>query len=214
MISVIIPAYNEEKYIAKTLNSIKKQDFNPELIVVCNGCTDNTYKIAKKYTNKVFNLKEKNVSKARNHGAKKAKGEILVFLDADTYLDDNCLEKIYESLNSSAVIGTCKGIPDSKKLIYRILLGIKNSFYLTYWVNGILFCKKDVFKRINGFNENIKIREYRDIVKRALIYGKFIMSDAEVINSMRRFEKLGVARISLFWLKSLVNRKEEYKAIR
>ena len=214
MISVIIPAYNEGRYIAKTLNSIKKQDFNHELIVVCNGCTDNTDKIAKKYTNRVFNLKEKNVSKARNYGAKKSKGEILVFLDADTCLSNNCLEIINESLNSSVVIGTCKGIPDSKKLIYRILLGIKNSLYLTPWVNGILFCKKDVFKKINGFNENIKIREYRDLIKRALIYGKFTMSNAEVINSMRRFEKLGVAKISLFWLKSLVNKKEEYKAVR
>ncbi len=93
-------------------------------------------------------------------------------------------------------------------------MGIKNSLYLIHWVNGILFCKKDVFKKINGFNENIKIREYRDLIKRALIYGKFTMSNAEVINSMRRFEKLGVAKISLFWLKSLVNKKEEYKAVR
>lgn len=214
MISVIIPAYNEEKYLAKTLNSIKKQNFNHETIVVCNGCTDNTYKIAKKYTNKVFNLKEKNVSKARNYGAKKARGEIFVFLDADTCLGNNCLEKIYESLNSSVVIGTCKGVPDSKKLIYWVLLGIKNSSYLTYWVNGILFCKKDVFKKINGFNEDIKIREYRDLIKRALTYGKFVMGDADVINSMRRFEKLGVARISLFWLKCLANKKEDYKAVR
>ena len=59
MISVIIPAYNEEKYIEKTLKSIKKQNFKHyETIVVCNGCTDNTKDIAKRYADKVLVIKE------------------------------------------------------------------------------------------------------------------------------------------------------------
>ncbi|MEK6808602.1 MAG: glycosyltransferase family A protein, partial [Nanoarchaeota archaeon] len=82
MISFIIPAYQEEKYIERTLRSIPD---NFEKIVVCNGCSDQTYNIAKKYA-EVINISEKNVSKARNLGAKIAKNNLLVFLDADTRL--------------------------------------------------------------------------------------------------------------------------------
>ena len=64
--SIIIPACNEEKYIEKTLKSIPR---NQEIIVVCNGCIDLTEKIAKKYS-KVISIKEKNVSIAKNLGAK------------------------------------------------------------------------------------------------------------------------------------------------
>ena len=214
MISVIIPACNEEKYIYKTLNSIKKQRHNKEIIVVCNGCTDNTYKIAKKYTKKVFNLKERNVSKARNHGAKKAKGNILVFLDADTHLTNNCLKKIHEALDSSIVIGTCKGSPGSKKLFYKLIIGVKNNLWWNYWVNGILFCKKDIFHKVKGFNEGKTIKENRDLIKRAVNHGKFCLADTKVVNSMRRFEKLGSSNVALFWLKSIINNKEKYEIIR
>ena len=57
MISIIIPACNEENYIKDSLDSISMQDYKDyEIIVVCNGCTDKTEAIAKKYTKKVFNL--------------------------------------------------------------------------------------------------------------------------------------------------------------
>lgn len=212
MISVIIPACNEEDYIAKTLDSVKKQKEDHEIIVVCNGCTDNTYKVAKKYAKKVFILNKKNVSKARNYGANKAKGDILVFLDADTQLTKGSMKKILETLDISTIIGTCKGVPGSKKLIYRILLTIKNN--LKTPVNGILFCRRNIFNKVKGYNKNKIVREHRDLVKRMLKYGKFGLADAEVINSMRRFEKKGLISVGLFWLKNLIGNKEKYKIIR
>ena len=85
MISIVVPAYNEEKYIEKTLKLIPK---NIEVIVVCNGCTDDTEKIAKKYA-KTYSIKERNVSLARNYGADKSHGDIIMFLDADTLINKN-----------------------------------------------------------------------------------------------------------------------------
>src|SRR3989344_7457872 len=90
MISVIIPAHNEEKYIEKTL---KKIPDNLEIIVVCSGCGDNTLKISKKY-GKTFIIEEKNVSSARNYGGNKAKGNVIIFLDADTLINNEVIEKI------------------------------------------------------------------------------------------------------------------------
>ncbi|MBI2673509.1 glycosyltransferase [Candidatus Woesearchaeota archaeon] len=212
MISVVIPACNEGDYISKTLESVKKQRENHEVVVVCNGCTDNTYKVAKRYTKKVFILNKKNVSKARNYGANKAKGKILVFLDADTQLTEGSLKKILETMNHSTIIGTCKGIPESKKLIYRILLLVKNN--LRTPVNGILFCKKNIFNKIGGYDNNKTVKEHRDLIKRALNYGQFGLADTNVVNSMRRFEKLGFGNVALFWLKNLIGNKEKYKIIR
>ncbi|MFH0875476.1 MAG: glycosyltransferase family 2 protein, partial [archaeon] len=84
LISVIIPAYNEEKCITECLNSLKNQQFKDfELIVIDNNSKDSTSKIAKQYTKKVFLCKEQGISSARNFGAKKAKGKILCFIDAD-----------------------------------------------------------------------------------------------------------------------------------
>lgn len=85
LISVIVPAHNEEKLIGKSLKSIRKTNYpNYELIVICDSCSDSTPKIAKKYSKKVFKVGFKNVSEVRNYGANKANGEIIVFFDADT----------------------------------------------------------------------------------------------------------------------------------
>ena len=66
-LSIIVPVYNEEKYLKDTLEKIRDQKFKDyELIVVCNGCSDKSFNIAKKYADKAFSLKEKNVSKAKN----------------------------------------------------------------------------------------------------------------------------------------------------
>ena len=95
MLSIIIPAHNEEKFIGKTLKSIFEQPYRDfEVIVVCNGCKDNTAKVARKFNVRVLEFSFSNVSKARNIGAKYANGERLVFLDADTMVEKNTLEKL------------------------------------------------------------------------------------------------------------------------
>ena len=59
ILSIIIPAHNEEKYIEKTLKSIKNSDINNyEIIVVCDNCTDKTYDLSKKYTKKIYQTKK------------------------------------------------------------------------------------------------------------------------------------------------------------
>ena len=88
LVSVIVPAYNEEKTLGKCLLSIKNQTYkNIELIVVDDGSTDDTSKIAKKYADVFMVQKHLGPGVARNKAAKIAKGKILVFIDADMYLD-------------------------------------------------------------------------------------------------------------------------------
>lgn len=97
MVSIIITAYNYEKYIERAIRSCLDQSFsskNFEVIVVNDCSKDNTFKILENYKNeiRVFNL-EKNVglSAARNFGVKKALGQFILFLDADDYLQRDLL---------------------------------------------------------------------------------------------------------------------------
>lgn len=212
MLSIIIPACNEEKYIEATLKSIKNQHFKKyEIIVVCNGCTDSTFKIAKKYTPKVFNLKEANVSKARNFGASKAKYNKLIFLDADIQITENTLSTI----SKMNCFGICKALPDKNKFSYILLMKIKNIINRTGRSTGLIFCNKNVFQKVQGFNEVSKIGEDTEFIQKCKKYKTFKFANTYVINSMRRFDKLGYLNLIKFWLKKWIfNKSESYQLIR
>lgn len=212
MLSIIIPAHNEENYIEPALKSIKNQPFkNYEIIVVCNGCTDSTLKIAEKYTPKVFNLKEANVSKARNFGASKARYNKLIFLDADVQVIKNTLS-IISKINC---FGTCKALPDKNKFSYKILMKIKNIINRTGRSTGLVFCDKEIFNKVHGFNESKKIGEDTELINNCKKYGKFKFANTYVINSMRRFNKLGYFSLIKFWLRKWIfNKPENYQTIR
>lgn len=104
LISIIIPAYNVEKYISKCIESINEQLFdNYEVIIVDDGSSDNTLEVArKKITDKFQILTQENMGAglARNSGINLAKGKYITFMDADDFLyDKHCLEKIAEIVN-------------------------------------------------------------------------------------------------------------------
>ena len=97
--SIIIPVYNVEKYIGKCLDSVKNQTFKDyEVIVVNDGTKDNSMGIVKDYDVKVINQKNQGLSVARNEGVKHAKGEYLIFLDSDDYIEKELLEELNKSL--------------------------------------------------------------------------------------------------------------------
>ncbi len=209
--SVIIPAHNEERCIEKTLVSVPKK---VEIIVVCNACTDSTEKIAKKYA-KVISIPEPNVSIARNEGVKNCKGDIVIFLDADTsVLSKNFFDEIEKTLKKS-VVGTCKALPDTKTIKARIAMKIKNAFLWTGWSSGIIFCKRETFEKMKGFNESLTKKEDSNFIKKCLKYGKFGVADCYVMSSMRRYEQWGYTKMALYWIKETIfKNKKPYPVIR
>ncbi len=190
MISIIIPAYNEELYIQKTLESIKQQTYKDyEIIVILDSCKDNTETIVKKYTKNIFKINKRNVSAAENLGAKKAKGDILVFLDADSTISKNLLFEV-EKACKKHIGGTTKTLSIENKLKAHILWAIGNigrNFFMA--ASGFKFCKKQVFP---GFPENIHIAEDTFFMKRLKKLGKLkYIRNAHIKTSARRFEKQG-----------------------
>ena len=114
VLSVIIPAYNEEKDIGNCLSSLQKQSYPKNkigIIIVDDGSTDKTCQIVKKFKSvKLIKGKHKGPGFSRNLGAKKAKGEILIFVDADMTFDKDYLKNLTEPIIKKKVIGTEEGM--------------------------------------------------------------------------------------------------------
>jgi glycosyltransferase involved in cell wall biosynthesis len=144
MISVVIPSFNEEERIKNCLESLSRQTITRdqyEIIVVDGGSADRTREIAGGYADMVFIQTSPKVGGARNDGALKAKGEILVTTDADTYLPPDWLERISRGFADPAVVmlyGPVK--PIEKTMKNRAYLFMANGFALIGYLTGtVLF---------------------------------------------------------------------------
>jgi glycosyltransferase involved in cell wall biosynthesis len=197
--SIVIPAYNEEKLIRRCLDSILAASApykgQVEVIVVLNRCTDRTEEIALSYNCVITKEDTKNMSKIRNAGAKIARGEILITIDADNWITDNMLTEIDKKLMTGKYIGGgVKMKPErlSLSLIATILVFIP--FFARYrWVSaGLFWCYKKDFEAINGFNENLRMAEDLDYGLRLKKWGhkcgkKYTtVSRAHMITSTRK----------------------------
>lgn len=127
-ISVIIPAYNSQQFIAETLDSLLRQTLKDiEVIIVNDGSTDDTQKIIDEYAEKnsifvPFVQENAGVSAARNFGLEKATGEYVVFLDADDYFSDSSLEAFYttaKKTDADIVIGRLATFGDGKEIRFN-----------------------------------------------------------------------------------------------
>jgi cellulose synthase/poly-beta-1,6-N-acetylglucosamine synthase-like glycosyltransferase len=109
MISVIIPAYNAEKTISSTLEALLNQNYSKnkyEIIVVDDGSADNTKIIVKKFKKvKLIQQKHKGPAAARNLGVKHAKGDIVLFTDADCIPDKNWIRYMIEPFKNPEIVG-------------------------------------------------------------------------------------------------------------
>lgn len=107
-ISVIIPTYNEESSIVKCIKSLKRQSYKQlEIIIVDDGSVDNTLEIVKKIPAvSLFRQNHQGPGTARNLGSKKAKGDILVFVDADMTFDKNFIKDLTKPIVQKKTIGT------------------------------------------------------------------------------------------------------------
>jgi glycosyltransferase involved in cell wall biosynthesis len=205
-ISIVIPAHNEEAYLKRTLMALRRQKYRTcEIIVVANGCTDGTADVARGRCDRLVVLSQKSLGVARNLGARMAKGDLLIFLDADTLLQRNALQIIAENFSSKYAAGTVKGKPDSTRLAYRIIYFIKNLTHqssLHHGSSGVIICWKEHFIRLGGFNEHLEVRENSDLIRRLECFGRYnYIGKAAAITSMRRYERRGVWRMVWMWIR-------------
>jgi glycosyltransferase involved in cell wall biosynthesis len=214
-VSVIIPTYNEEKYLENSLRSIKNQDYEGKYeIIVADSCSkDKTVKIAKKYADKVIVIKKRGIAVGRNAGAKAAKGEIFLFIDADTVASFNLLTEIVKSFKKNVIGVTCPVLPLSSNATDFIIYWFFNQFVKVSITAGKpqvagMCCayRRNAFEKIGGFNENIKTLEDFDISKRISKLGKIVFTDSTfVMSSPRRIKRWGKTKAAAKYIKLYLN---------
>ncbi len=157
IISVIIPVYNEENYIGKCLGSLFKQTFsNFEVIVIDDGSTDRTHEIVRKFKRvNLINGEHKGPGFSRNLGAKQARGEILVFVDADMIFDKNYIKNLTAPLKERGITGTthdCEIAINTKNIWSRCWGRVRISKEDAKDIKIFRAIRRDKFLEMGGFD--------------------------------------------------------------
>ena len=208
MLSIIIPTLNEEKYLTLLLGSIERQNFREryEIIVADAGSTDKTINIAKSFGCKV--VQGGLPARGRNEGAKVARGEDILFLDADLTLSSNFLKESLKEFRIRKLDIASFGLrPKEVKKIVRLGFDLfynrpiaLSQKFLAHGAMAILV-KKNIFEKVGGFDEKIMLAEDHYFTRQAFKVGKFgVIKSVKVFIAMRRFETDGYLRTLLKYL--------------
>ena len=147
MVTIIIPIYNTEKYLDKCLESVRNQTYEDiEIVMIDDGSTDKSNDIAKKYVDvdrrfKLISQKNKGVSAARNKGLDISKGDYILFVDSDDWIEPHMVEILVRDINKYKVnIVCCQSDRD------KIFTGTESKL----WDKDLAIRKFLVHKEING----------------------------------------------------------------
>lgn len=194
LVSIVIPALNEELLIEETLVSLKTQNYQPVEIIVAvdSRSKDKTIQIARKYADRALYAPVKGASATRNFGARAAQGKYLMFLDADTKVSKNLIGNGVEFLNSGYVGGFARVIYETGSPKVKLIEAVQN-FFLSegtpFYVQSF-YTTKEFFRKSGGWNEKISLGEEVDILKRISKFGRLKYDSASSIRtSPRRFIK-------------------------
>jgi glycosyltransferase involved in cell wall biosynthesis len=219
-LSVILPAFNEARALPATLAALAEArrrvrlqfGHETELLVVDNASTDATAEIARHAGAGVVSEPFRNVARARNIGASAARGQVLVFVDADTWVPPEALAQIAAAMTDPRCVGGALGVlhrPRSRVLrIYLAgwrLLGLA----LQMSQGATQFCRRDEFDALAGYNERLWVGEDVDLqwrlrrLARRTDRSHRVIHDCRVVPSPRRFDQWPLWR-TLVWTHPLV----------
>lgn len=201
MLSIIVPTFNEEDNLPLLLDSIKRQRFDKyEVIVADAGSQDRTRDIARAYNCRV--VAGGLPARGRNEGAEAARGDLLLFLDADILLGDDFLHKALREFDSKRIdVGSFCLEPQNGNLLTKSIINLFYNWpirlcepFLPHGAQAILV-KRAVHEQVRGFDEEVTLAEDHDYMRRAEAIGKFgILRSQRVFISLRRFQRDGWLR--------------------
>ena len=193
MISIVVPAYNEEALLAATLDHLHSAAGAAgepyELIVVDDGSTDRTAEIAAAHGAQVVGVHVRQIGAARNAGARVATGDLLVFVDADTLVPPDVLVAAVAAFRAGAVGGGAGATQDSNDPSWGpAVFAVAGWLMRTAgWAAGcFMFVSAEVFRRVGGFDERYFASEEIHLSRAVKKHGRFVILRARVITSGRK----------------------------
>lgn len=193
MISFIVPAYNEERVLGKTLADLHAAATAAgqphEVIVVDDGSTDATARLACEAGARVVHVRFRQIASVRNAGARVAAGDILVFVDADTSVPAATLRATLEALRRGAVGGGAFVRLDGRLPVYGRILVAAIGLWLRiarFAAGCYLFCTRDAFDRAGGFDESLYATEEIALSRALKRLGRVVILRESVETSGRK----------------------------
>jgi glycosyltransferase involved in cell wall biosynthesis len=193
MISFIVPAYNEERLLGATLDALRAAALGTgepyELIVADDASTDRTAAIAAHHGAVPVSVAHRQIAATRNSGARKANGDWLIFVDADTIVSEAVVRSAVEALRSGAVGGGAAVEFDGTVPLYaRLLLPVLVwSFRSAGLATGcFLFCTRNAFAAVGGFDEAFYGAEELVMSRALKRHGRFVVLRQAVTTSGRK----------------------------
>lgn len=202
MISIIIPAFNEEANIGELISFLKEQGEGQisEILVVDGGSSDNTAEVASEKGARVLESPVRGRANQMNFGAKKAGGEWLYFLHADTTPPPSFVNDILEKINAGYDCGCFRLSFDYEHQTLRIY-----SWFTRFDIDMFrfgdqsLFVRKALFSEVNGFDNKLLVMEDQEIVTRLKNRAQFAIIQTPVITSARKYQRFGVFRLQFIF---------------
>ena len=199
-VSIIIPAYNEGDRLPRLLHDLRRQrGVDPEVIVADANSTDNTRAAAGSCGATVVDGGLP--AAGRNAGAARARGGVLVFLDADVRVPRTFLQHaLTEMQEKNAVVATCVAKPMSRLVADRLIHTVANLFIRInqdrdpHAPGYCILVRREVFDAVGGFNEEIRVAEDHDFVSRASRHGRFRLLDSTTAGKALRKLERGLIR--------------------
>ncbi|HII41486.1 MAG TPA: glycosyltransferase [Thermoplasmata archaeon] len=205
-VSVIVPTWNEASALPSLLESLRRQTVREfEVIVADSGSTDGTQQVAAAFDARFLPGQRKGPAEGRNRGARAARTDTLVFVDADCLLPPQLLESILSALDDPAVVGGATLFrPIDGTAAERTLFFLASAYQKAMNVWGYphnagfcFFFRGSAFQRLAGLREDLFLNETHDIALRSRSIGGFVNLPVYVATSTRRFRKHGFARTVL-----------------
>lgn len=204
MISFVVPAYNEEKLLGATLASIhaaaKAVGETYEIVVSDDGSTDATAAIATAAGAKVVSVAHRQISRTRNSGARASSGGYIIFVDADTTVDEVVVRAAVDAMKAGAIGGGATvRFDEGPPWVKRAMVLITPLFRAAKWAAGcFVFCTREGFEKSGGFSEEHFAGEeiwFSQALKR---HGRFVVVSPSVVTSARK--AAGSTRWKTLWL--------------
>ena len=194
MISVVIPALNEAENILQTIESVRQQDGEAEIIVADGGSVDGTPEIARPHAQVTHSPRGRAVQ--MNTGARYATGDVLLFLHADSRVAPGALVKMRQTLDNPVIAGgsfTLVFDVDNVWLRFYTFCSTIDCLCFRYGDQGI-FVRRAIFEQLGGYAE-IPLMEDIDLMRRLPRYGRrALIRHYPVTTSARRFVEHGILR--------------------